>query len=74
MKKVKNLWFTTTVKKDTSIFHLKKEGYECCDYSTVSGGNGCACVTDEQMKYLASRGGNRTNSSILSKKNLLDEF
>jgi len=34
MKKVKNLWFTTTIKKDTSIFHLKKEGYECCDYST----------------------------------------
>ena len=47
---------------------------ECCDYSTVSGGNGCACVTDEQMKYLASRGGNRTGSTILSKENLLDEF
>ena len=35
---------------------------ECCDYSSVSGDNGCACVTDEQMKYLASRGGNRSSS------------
>ena len=35
---------------------------ECCDYSSVSGDNGCACVTDEQMKYLASRGGNRSTS------------
>jgi len=47
---------------------------ECCDYSSVSGANGCACVTDEQMKYLASRGGNRSNSSILSQKDQLDEF
>ena len=47
---------------------------ECCDYSTVSGTNGCACVTDEQMKYLASRGGNRSNSTNLSQDNLLDEF
>tara|TARA_X000000368_G_C22988756_1_gene693353 strand:+ start:985 stop:1398 length:414 start_codon:yes stop_codon:yes gene_type:complete len=47
---------------------------ECCDYSSVSGPNGCACVTDEQMKYLASRGGNRSNSSILSQKDQLDEF
>jgi hypothetical protein len=36
---------------------------ECCDYSSVSGGNGCACVTDEQMKYLSSRGGNRSSST-----------
>tara|TARA_B100000795_G_scaffold253967_3_gene224511 strand:+ start:2232 stop:2618 length:387 start_codon:yes stop_codon:yes gene_type:complete len=36
---------------------------ECCDYSSVSGGNGCACITDEQMKYLSSRGGNRSSST-----------
>jgi hypothetical protein len=35
---------------------------ECCDYSSVSGDGGCACVTDEQMKYLATRGGNRSTS------------
>ena len=35
---------------------------DCCDYSSVSGTGGCACVTDEQMKYLHSRGGNRSTS------------
>ena len=28
---------------------------DCCDYSSVSGSGGCACVTDEQTKYLQSR-------------------
>lgn len=47
---------------------------ECCDYSSVSGDNGCACVTDEQMKYLASRGGNRYKSNMASQKQMIDEF
>ena len=31
------------------------------DYIDKTDG-GCACVTDEQMKYLATRGGNRSTS------------
>ena len=36
---------------------------KCCNGSSVSGGNGCACVTKEQQCYLNSRGGNRTSDS-----------
>ena len=36
---------------------------KCCDASSVSGGNGCACITKEQQCYLNSRGGNRTSDS-----------
>lgn len=36
---------------------------ECCDSSTVSGSNGCACVTAEQKKHLANRGGNCNGSN-----------
>ena len=36
---------------------------KCCDDSSVSGGNGCACITKEQQCYLNSRGGNRTSNS-----------
>ena len=36
---------------------------KCCDNSSVSGGNGCACITKEQQCYLNSRGGNRTSDS-----------
>ena len=36
---------------------------KCCDDSSVSGGNGCACITKEQQCYLNSRGGNRTSDS-----------
>ena len=32
----------------------------CCEFSSISGSNGCACVTDEQSKFLKNRGGNRT--------------
>lgn len=32
---------------------------ECCP-STYSGSTGCVCVSEDQMKYLNSRGGNRT--------------
>ena len=36
---------------------------KCCENSSVSGGNGCACITKEQQCYLNSRGGNRTSDS-----------
>ena len=36
---------------------------KCCEDSSVSGGNGCACITKEQQCYLNSRGGNRTSDS-----------
>ena len=32
---------------------------ECCP-STYSSSNGCACMTEEQVKYLNERGGNRS--------------
>lgn len=34
---------------------------ECCATSSVSGSNGCACVTTEQRKHLGTRGGNCAN-------------
>jgi hypothetical protein len=33
---------------------------ECCKNSSVSGSGGCACETEEQVKFLESRGGNKT--------------
>jgi hypothetical protein len=41
------------------IFDTNTFSPECCP-STYSNGNGCACVSPEQMKYLNDRGGNRT--------------
>lgn len=36
---------------------------ECClpPFSSVSSADGCACVTKEQVDYINSRGGNRSN-------------
>ena len=36
---------------------------ECCP-STYSSSMGCACMCPEQLKYLNSRGGNRTHPSL----------
>jgi hypothetical protein len=44
------------------IFDTNKFSPECCP-STYSNGNGCACASPEQMKYLNERGGNRTLTS-----------
>tara|TARA_B100000902_G_scaffold399127_1_gene468556 strand:+ start:1033 stop:1437 length:405 start_codon:yes stop_codon:yes gene_type:complete len=33
---------------------------ECCKNSSISGSGGCACETEEQVKFLESRGGNKT--------------
>jgi len=33
---------------------------ECCKNSSISGTGGCACETEEQVKFLESRGGNKT--------------
>ena len=32
---------------------------ECCSNNTISGSNGCPCITTEQKNYLGSRGGNK---------------
>jgi hypothetical protein len=39
---------------------------ECClpPFSSVSSADGCACVTKEQVDYINSRGGNRSNGSV----------
>jgi hypothetical protein len=36
---------------------------KCCETSNVSGGNGCACITKEQVDFLNNRGGNRGKGS-----------
>lgn len=39
---------------------------ECCvpSFSSISSSDGCACVTQEQVDYINSRGGNRTSNSV----------
>ena len=44
---------------DLSMFSDTKQSPNCCP-STYSGSDGCVCASVEQMKYLNSRGGNRT--------------
>ena len=34
---------------------------ECCKDSTISGSTGCACETQEQIDYIAKRGGNKSS-------------
>ena len=43
------------------FFANNKFAPECCvpPQSGVSNGSGCACVTQEQVDYISSRGGNR---------------
>lgn len=42
-----------------SMFYDNKSSPDCCP-STYTTSTGCVCATSEQMKYLNSRGGNRT--------------
>lgn len=42
-----------------AMFYDNKSSPDCCP-STYSTSTGCVCATVEQMKYLNSRGGNRT--------------
>ena len=46
--------------KQKSLFFYANNRFapECCASSSISGSNGCACVTAEQKKHLANRGGN----------------
>lgn len=48
---------------ELAIFSNNAQSPLCCP-STYSGDMGCVCETEEQMKYLNQRGGNRTNCSI----------
>lgn len=45
-----------------SILSENKYDPKCCP-SSYSTGDGCACISPEQMKYLSNRGGNRTFST-----------
>lgn len=46
--------------ENTLVFHKDNEFKpECCP-STYSSSTGCMCMSPEQVKYLAARGGNRT--------------
>lgn len=46
-------------KGQLTMFADNKFDPDCCP-ATYTGSTGCACVSPEQMKYLNSRGGNRT--------------
>ena len=37
---------------------------ECCKNSTISGSTGCACETQEQIDYIARRGGNKASGQF----------
>lgn len=45
---------------DSELFEFQNTPMkpECCP-STITGSGGCACLTDEQKKKFATRGGNR---------------
>lgn len=45
------------------MFSENKFDPSCCP-SIYSNSSGCACISEDQMKYLNERGGNRTLSSI----------
>lgn len=51
--------------KNGEMFFFAKNKFspECClpPFSSVSSADGCACVTKEQVEYINSRGGNRSN-------------
>jgi hypothetical protein len=42
------------------LFANNKSSPECCKASSYSTGNGCVCTTPEQLRFLNTRGGNRT--------------
>tara|TARA_Y100001958_G_C21232813_1_gene558747 strand:+ start:1351 stop:1761 length:411 start_codon:yes stop_codon:yes gene_type:complete len=48
---------------ELAIFSNNVQSPLCCP-STYSGSDGCVCATPQQMKYLNSRGGNRTSNSL----------
>ena len=51
----------TPVPLENTLFFFEDNKFkaECCP-STYSSSSGCACTSEEQMKYLNERGGNRT--------------
>lgn len=42
-----------------SFFANNEFRADCCANNTVSGSNGCPCITTEQKNYLGSRAGNK---------------
>ena len=59
-----NHYQTQNLKSDNKdqMFMWSNNKYDpkCCSFSSVSGSNGCVCLTQEQNKFLNNRGGNRT--------------
>ena len=51
----------TPVPLENTLFYFQDNEFkpECCP-ATYSTSTGCACTSEEQMKYLNERGGNRT--------------
>ena len=47
-----------------SIFSNNIKKASCCATSVYSVNSACPCITQDQFKYLASRGGNHTNGDI----------
>ena len=48
---------------ELAIFSNNKQSPLCCP-STYSGSDGCVCPTENQMKYLNARGGNRVANTV----------
>lgn len=48
---------------ELAIFSNNVQSPICCP-STYSGSDGCVCTTENQMKYLNARGGNRIANTI----------
>ena len=42
------------------MFAENKASPSCCNSATYSTSDGCVCTTDEQLRYINQRGGNRT--------------
>jgi hypothetical protein len=45
------------------MFAQNKQTSDCCKDSTWSGSSGCVCPTTEQINFLSSRGGNKSEAS-----------
>lgn len=48
---------------ELAVFSNNAQSPLCCP-STYSGSTGCVCATEEQMKYLNARGGNRVANTL----------
>lgn len=52
----------TPVATSMALFQNNRASADCCP-SAYSTSTGCICITDEQIKLLSTRGGNRTTGN-----------